>query len=80
MALLTAMGFLLLILVLSRYVSAASIGAAALFPFLTYIFRESAPVIIGAGLGAVLIIARHYQNIQRLLSGKENRLVLKKRS
>jgi len=38
------------------------------------------PLIIGAVLGAVFIVARHYQNIQRLLSGKENRLVLKRRS
>ena len=78
MALLTTMVFFVLIMVFSRYVSAASIAAAALFPLWAFIYGAPAPVIIGAGLGAVLIIARHYQNIQRLLSGKENKLVLKK--
>jgi acyl phosphate:glycerol-3-phosphate acyltransferase len=79
-ALLTTLGCFMLILILTRYVSAASIGATILFPLLAYVFGAPAPLIIGAVLGAVLIIARHYQNIQRLLSGKENRLVLKRRS
>ena len=78
MALLTTTVFFVLIMILSRYVSAASIAAAALFPLWAFIYGAPASVIIGAGLGAVLIIARHYQNIQRLLSGKENKLALKK--
>jgi len=77
-ALLTAMGFFVLILVLTRYVSAASIGATALFPLLAYIYKVPVPVIIGAGLGAVLIILRHRQNIQRILSGNENKIIVKK--
>ena len=80
MALLTTMVFFVLIMVFSRYVSAASIAAAALFPLWAFIYGAPASVIIGAGLGAVLIIARHYQNIQRLLSGKENKLALKRKS
>ena len=80
MALLTTMVFFVLVMILSRYVSAASIAAAALFPLWAFIYGAPASVILGAGLGAVLIIARHYQNIQRLLSGKENKLVLKRRS
>ena len=79
-ALLTALGCFVLILLLTRYVSAASIGATILFPLLAYIFGAPTPLLIGAVLGAVLIIARHYQNIQRLLSGKENRLALKRKS
>ena len=79
-ALLTTLGCFVLILILTRYVSAASIGATILFPLWAYVFGAPVPLIIGAVLGAVLIIARHYQNIQRLLSGKENRLVLKRRS
>jgi acyl phosphate:glycerol-3-phosphate acyltransferase len=79
-ALLTAMGFFALILLLTRYVSAASIGAAALFPLCTYIYGAPVPIIAGSCLGASLIIFRHRQNMQRLLSGKENRLVLKKKS
>jgi acyl phosphate:glycerol-3-phosphate acyltransferase len=79
LALLTTMGFFVLIMILARYVSAASIGAAALLPLCAYIYRAPAPITIGACLSAVLIIVRHYQNIQRLLSGKENRLVLRKK-
>ena len=79
-ALLTTLGCFVLILLLTRYVSAASIGATILFPLLAYIFGAPAPLLIGAVLGAVLIIARHYQNIQRLLSGKENKLAFKRKS
>jgi acyl phosphate:glycerol-3-phosphate acyltransferase len=79
-ALLTTLGCFVVILLLTRYVSAASIGATILFPLSAYIFGAPAPLLIGAVLGAVLIIARHYQNIQRLLSGKENRLALKRKS
>jgi len=56
-AMLTAMGFFVLILLMTRYVSAASIGAAALFPLCAYAYRAPAPVIAGACLGAVLIIS-----------------------
>lgn len=80
LALLTTMGFFVLILVFTRYVSAASIGAAALLPLWTYIYGTPAPAVIGAGFAAILIIARHHQNIQRIFSGKENRLALKKKS
>ena len=79
-ALLTTLGCFVLILLLTRYVSAASIGATILFPLLAYIFGAPTPLLIGAVLGAVLIIARHYQNIQRLLSGKENKLAFKRKS
>jgi glycerol-3-phosphate acyltransferase PlsY len=80
LALLTTMGLFALIAIMTRYISAASIGAAALFPFIAYIYGEPAPVITGACIGAALIIVRHRQNIQRLLAGKENRLALKKKS
>jgi glycerol-3-phosphate acyltransferase PlsY len=79
-ALLTTMVLFLLIVVFTRYVSAASIGAAALFPLVAHFYGAPVPVILGAALGAVLIIARHYQNIQRILAGTENRLGLKKKS
>jgi len=79
-ALLTTMVLFLLIVALTRYVSAASIGAAAIFPLMAHLYGAPVPIILGAALGAVLIIARHYQNIRRILAGTENRLVLKKKS
>lgn len=80
LALLTTMGFFVLILALTRYVSAGSIGAAALLPLWAYIYGAPAPAVLGAGFAAILIIGRHHQNIERILSGRENRLALKKKS
>jgi len=73
LALVTTLGLFVLILLLTRYISAASIGAMASFPLWAYLYGEPAPLIWGAVLGAVLIIVKHHQNIRRLLSGTENR-------
>jgi len=79
-ALLTTLGLFILILLLTRYISAASIVATALFPIWAYLYREPASLIWGAVLGAVLIIIKHHQNIRRLLSGTENKFILGTRS
>jgi glycerol-3-phosphate acyltransferase PlsY len=76
----TTLGLFLLILLLTRYISASSIGATAFFPFWAYLYGEPAPVLFWAVVGAVLIIAKHHQNIRRLLSGTENKLVVGTRS
>jgi glycerol-3-phosphate acyltransferase PlsY len=70
-----------LIFALSHYVSLASIIATASFPVVTVILlRRQAywlmPFIVAA---AVLIIAKHYTNIRRLLSGTEHRIEFGKR-
>ena len=80
LALVTTLGLFVLILLITRYISAASIGAMALFPLWAYLYGEPAPLIWGAALGAVLIIVKHHQNIRRLLSGTENRFALGTRS
>ncbi len=80
LAVLTTLGLFVLILLLTRYISASSIAATAFFPFWAYLYGESAPVLLAAVLGAVLIIAKHHQNIRRLLSGTENKLILGTRS
>jgi len=77
LALLTTLGIFILILLATRYMSAASIGAAAVFPILAYLYGKPAFMLWGAALGAGIIVARHYQNIQRLLSGTERKFVLK---
>ncbi len=79
-ALLTILIFFLLILIATRYVSLASIGAAALFPFWAYVYGEPLPVWVWGSLGALLIIGRHYQNIQRLISGTESKMKFGTRS
>jgi len=66
---------------LTKYVSLASIIATAAFPAVAYWFLRNQwggtavmPFIIAA---AALIIAKHHQNIRRLLAGTEHRLDLK---
>ena len=65
----------------SRYVSLGSIIATAAFPLLAWLlYRKDTPsiVFIIAAAGAFLIIAKHHQNIRRLLAGTEHRLGEKK--
>ena len=69
----------LIIFIFSRIISLASIIAAASFPLLALLFRQSHPVIFSGLLLAVFIILRHKPNIKRLLEGKESRLSFKKK-
>jgi acyl phosphate:glycerol-3-phosphate acyltransferase len=80
LAVATTLVAFVLILALSRYISAASIGATALFPFWAYLYGVPAGVLFWGILGALLIIAKHHQNIRRLLSGTENKFALGTRS
>jgi glycerol-3-phosphate acyltransferase PlsY len=61
---------------ISRYVSLASILAALAFPlFAFYFVRPWTPVMtFGFLFLPALVIAKHHANIQRLLSGTENRI------
>jgi glycerol-3-phosphate acyltransferase PlsY len=73
---LASFGVFLAVAVLTRYVSAASILAAAALPFFALWFvRESAgpPVRILIAACSALVIARHWQNMLRLARGSEHR-------
>lgn len=65
----------LVIFLLTRYVSLASIIAAAAFPIFGFYFVPFRTPIVVAGFLFIpfLIIVKHHQNIRRLLSGTENR-------
>jgi glycerol-3-phosphate acyltransferase PlsY len=69
------------VLVLSRYVSLASILGAASFPVFAWflVTGDRPPFFIAVQVAvALLIIAKHHQNIRRLIAGTESRLGAKK--
>lgn len=59
----------------TRYVSLASIIAAASLPVSVWLRGRPTLIICMAALIALFVIVRHRTNIQRLLSGTENRFV-----
>ena len=70
-----------------RYISLASIAAAAAFPFVLIImillrtnwsFVNLWPLIIMAVALAILVVVRHVENIKRLLEGSEAKVMQKK--
>ena len=71
-------GLWAILFALTRYVSLASIIAAAAFPVTAFFFHVSPPILGFAVVSAILVIARHKGNIQRLLAGTERRFGSKK--
>jgi len=64
------------VLLLTRYVSLASILGAASFPLFAFLLvhGERPPFFIAVQFAvSLLIIAKHHQNIRRLLTGTESR-------
>jgi glycerol-3-phosphate acyltransferase PlsY len=81
LAALAAISVFFLVLAISRYVSLASILGAASFPFFaTFLVHGNRPAFFIAVEIAVafLIIAKHHQNIRRLLTGTESRFGARK--
>ena len=77
----TAVGVVLVVFIaivaLTRYVSLGSMVSAVLFPFAAWWLNpetNSALVFALMAACAVLIVARHKDNIRRLLDGNENKL------
>jgi glycerol-3-phosphate acyltransferase PlsY len=56
---------------ISRRVSAASMGSMAVLPVTIAMIARDPMSTLAAALAAAMIISRHKDNIQRLLSGKE---------
>ncbi len=67
------LGLWLIVFLTSRYVSLASITAAAALPFAVWLTHGSARMIAVAVLLGGLAIFKHRTNIQRLLNGTEHR-------
>jgi glycerol-3-phosphate acyltransferase PlsY len=75
-AILLAAGVFIIVLLIFRYVSLASVMAVMLFPSLAWQMHEygGAPMaLLCMGSASLFIIARHRENIRRLLAGTETR-------
>ncbi|MEJ2109643.1 MAG: glycerol-3-phosphate 1-O-acyltransferase PlsY [Acidobacteriota bacterium] len=73
---LTTLVVFVLVLASTRYISAASIVATGLFPLWAYLFGVPLPAVLWGAAGALVIVAKHHQNIRRLLSGTENKFLV----
>lgn len=72
-AVLAALGIFIAVLSVSRYVSLASITAAAAMPALTALIDRN-PIVVTMSLAiAIIVIAKHHENIRRLRNGTENK-------
>ncbi len=74
---LIALGVWLVTFYGSRYVSLASILAAAAMPMAAYFLKEPKLVVILAGVIGAFVIVLHRANIKRLLTGTESRFAKK---
>ncbi|HEV8543478.1 MAG TPA: glycerol-3-phosphate 1-O-acyltransferase PlsY [Verrucomicrobiae bacterium] len=78
LGLLITVGVWLVVFALSRYVSLASVVAAAILPLaIGFTGQSTRMILLGIVLGA-LAIYKHKSNIQRLLAGTEHRFGAKK--
>jgi glycerol-3-phosphate acyltransferase PlsY len=78
LAVVAAVALFLLVALFWRYVSLASISAAAALPLLVYLLyapghAPPTPVSVCTLLAAVVVIVKHRDNIERLLAGTEPR-------
>jgi acyl phosphate:glycerol-3-phosphate acyltransferase len=79
-AVLIAAGIFVLIVAISRYVSLGSIVSVAAFPFIVWWSGQfQIRVLILIGFASLLIVAKHHENIRRIISGTENRTGRKRR-
>jgi len=62
------------LLVTFRYVSLASVAAAAGFPLALLMLGAPAPVLVSGLVIAAIIIFRHKENLERLFQGAEPKL------
>jgi glycerol-3-phosphate acyltransferase PlsY len=75
-SLLVAGGIFVAVMLAFRRVSLGSMVAVALFPVLAWLLHDysEAPQVLGfMAIASLLIVARHHQNIRRLLAGTEPR-------
>lgn len=75
---LAAAGTWILVFLLTRYASVASIVAAVSLPLYALLFGASWPVLAFTAGAAVAILVLHRANVRRLLAGSENKIALRR--
>lgn len=75
---LVLLGTFAIVLCLTRFVSAGSICATAIFPFSLWFFGEPIYYILSAAACAVVVLFMHRANMVRLVRGEERKLTFKK--
>jgi glycerol-3-phosphate acyltransferase PlsY len=80
--LLGAIGLVIWVIVflLSRYASLASMATAVSLPFVGLVLGEPWPVIVFASIAGVAVLVLHKANIARLRAGTESRFQLRRRA
>ena len=68
------------VVLLTRYISLASVVATGAFPFWALLYGEPAEVVLWGAAGSAVIILKHHQNIRRLVTGTENKFDFASRS
>lgn len=73
---LISLGFFVIVVALTRYVSLGTITTALFFVTISFmpVFENTIHFNIFASLMAFVIIFKHWENVQRLFAGTENRL------
>lgn len=74
---LIATGIMILLLLITKYMSLSTSIAMLSCPVLLIPFGASLPVILMASVSVLFMIARHKENFKRLLQGKEVKFTLK---
>ena len=74
---LIATGMMIVLLLITKYMSLSTTFAMLLCPILLILFGASAPVILMATFSAVFMAVRHKENFARLIQGKESKFALK---
>jgi glycerol-3-phosphate acyltransferase PlsY len=69
----------IVVFLVTRYASVASMVGAATLPLFALLFDASWPIVAFAAAAAVAIVLLHRGNIARLLAGTENRMQLRRR-
>lgn len=73
LAVLGALVIFIVVLVSRKYVSLASIAAAAVMPVLTTLIYRNATVVAMSLVISVIVILKHHENIARLRNGTESK-------